>query len=71
VERRIEELNRITHDPAVMAGMACIRGMRISVSMVVGKIASGHCVDETFASYPYLEQDDILHALCYAVRLAS
>jgi uncharacterized protein (DUF433 family) len=65
------QLNRITQNPAVMGGKACIRGMRVTVSMVVGQIGAGHSVDEVLASYPYLEREDIMQALRYAAWLAE
>jgi uncharacterized protein (DUF433 family) len=65
------QLNRITQNPAVMGGKACIRGMRVTVSMVVGQIGAGHSVDEVLASYPYLEHEDIMQALRYAAWLAE
>lgn len=64
-------LNRITQDPAVMGGKACIRGMRVTVGMVVNQIGSGHSVDEVLADYPYLERDDIMQALRYAAWRAE
>jgi uncharacterized protein (DUF433 family) len=67
----MEQLNRITQNPAVMGGKACIRGMRVTVSMVVGQIGAGHSVDEVLASYPYLEREDIMQALRYAAWLAE
>lgn len=67
----MEQLNRITQNPAVMGGKACIRGMRVTVSMVVGQIGAGHSVDEVLTSYPYLEREDILQALRYAAWLAE
>lgn len=57
------ELNRITQNPAVMGGKACIRGMRVTVGMIVGQIGSGTSVDEMLYAYPYLEREDILQAL--------
>ncbi|MHB8211809.1 MAG: DUF433 domain-containing protein [Acidithiobacillus sp.] len=45
---------------------ACIRGMRVTVGMVVGQIGAGHSVDEVLADYPYLEREDIMQALRYA-----
>ena len=60
------QLNRITQEPNVMGGKACIRGMRVTVGMVVGQIGAGHSIDEVLADYPYLEHDDIMQALCYA-----
>ena len=67
----MDELNRITRDPAVMGGKACIRGMRVTVGMIVGQIASGRSVDEILADYPYLEREDIMQALRYAAWLAE
>jgi uncharacterized protein (DUF433 family) len=57
---------RIIQDPAVMGGKACIRGLRVTVSMIVGQIGAGRTVDELLTDYPYLERDDILEALRYA-----
>jgi uncharacterized protein (DUF433 family) len=57
---------RITQRPEIMAGNACIRGMRVTVSMIVGQIGTGRSVDELLAEYPYLEREDILQALRYA-----
>lgn len=62
----MELLERITHDPAVMGGRPCIRGMRVTVGTVVGLLAAGHTVDEVLRAYPYLEQDDVHAALAYA-----
>jgi uncharacterized protein (DUF433 family) len=62
----METLDRITFDPAVMGGKACIRGMRVTVSMIVNLIAAGRSVDEVLAAYPYLEREDIAQALRYA-----
>jgi len=62
----MEQLNRITQDPAVMGGKACIRGMRVTVGMIVGQIGAGQSIDEILADYPYLEREDIMQALRYA-----
>jgi uncharacterized protein (DUF433 family) len=62
----LDQLDRITFDPAVMGGKPCIRGMRVTVGMIVGMIASGHDRGEILALYPYLEADDIVQALSYA-----
>jgi uncharacterized protein (DUF433 family) len=58
-------LDRITFDPQIMGGRACIRGMRISVSVIVGQIAHGAAFDEILADYPDLEPEDIQQALEY------
>ena len=65
-EQSMGQLNRITQQPGVMGGKACIRGMRVTVGMVVGQIGAGHSVDEILADYPYLEREDIMQALRYA-----
>lgn len=58
--------NRITHDPAVMGGKPCIRGMRVTVGTILGLLAAGHTREEILKGYPYLEADDIIAALEYA-----
>jgi len=65
------DFDRITRNPAVMVGKACIRGMRVTVEMIVGQIGSGTTVDELLAAYPYLEREDVMQALRYAAWLAS
>jgi len=67
----MEQLDRITHQPGVMGGKACIRGMRVTVGMVVGQIGAGRGIDEIVADYPYLEHEDILQALRYAAWRAE
>ena len=62
---------RITFDPHVMGGRACIRGMRMTVSLVVNLIANGMTTNEIIAEYPDLEPEDIREALQYAASLAS
>ena len=56
----------ITHDPAVLGGKPCIRGLRISVSTIIGLVASGVGRDRILAAYPLLEDPDIDEALAYA-----
>ena len=65
------QLNRITQRPEVMGGKACIRGLRVTVGMIVGQIGAGHSVDEIIKDYPYLERDDIMQALRYAAWRAE
>jgi len=65
------ELNRITQHPEVMGGKACIRGMRVTVGMVVGQVGAGHTIEEILADHPYLEREDILQALRYAAWRAE
>ena len=64
-------LDRITFDPDVMGGRACIRGMRITVSLIVNLVANGMSTEGIIADYPYLEPDDIRQALEYAAWLAD
>jgi uncharacterized protein (DUF433 family) len=64
-------LDRITFDPHVMGGQACIRGMRIPVSLVVNLVANGMAEAEILAEYPDLELDDIRQALRYAAWLTT
>jgi uncharacterized protein (DUF433 family) len=59
-------LDRITQDPGVMGGRPCIRGMRVTVGMVVRLVGAGHSIDEILTDYPYLEREDVLQALRYA-----
>ena len=65
------ELDRITHDPQVMGGRACIRGMRITVSLVLNLLASGTSTEEIIQAYPYLESEDVRQCLQYAALLAE
>jgi uncharacterized protein (DUF433 family) len=62
---------RITQNPAVMGGKPCIRGMRVTVGMVVGQIGAGLTIDRLLADYPYLEREDVLEALRYAAWRAQ
>jgi len=63
--------DRITFDPAIMGGRACIRGMRITVALVVNLVANGMSPAEIIAEYPELEGADIRQALQYASALAN
>jgi uncharacterized protein (DUF433 family) len=62
----MNELTRITFDPAVMGGKPCIRGMRVTVGTIVGLLASGHSFANILQAYPYLEEEDLREALSYA-----
>lgn len=62
----MEPLDRITIDPVVMGGKACIRGMRVTVGTVVGLLTSGRSPVEILEAYPYLEREDIAQSLAYA-----
>lgn len=62
--------DRITFDPQILGGRACIRGMRIPVSVVVGQMAHGATIEEVLEEYPDLERADVEQALAYAAWLA-
>ena len=62
---------RITFDPQILSGRACIRGMRIPVSLVVNLVANGMITDEILREYPDLEAEDIRQALQYAAALTQ
>lgn len=62
--------DRISFDPQIMGGRACIRGMRIPVSVIVSQVAHGSSFDEILDGYPDLEREDIEQALEYAAWLA-
>lgn len=64
-------LDRITHDPAVMGGKPCIRGLRVTVGTIVGLLAAGRSIEEILTQYPYLERDDIHAALAWAAWRAE
>lgn len=58
--------DRITMDPAIMGGKPCLRGLRVTVGMITGLVASGVAFAEILKLYPYLEEADIRAALSYA-----
>jgi len=62
----MNNLTRITFDSKIMGGKPCIRGMRVTVGMIVGLMAAGHSFEEILKSYPYLEEEDLREALRYA-----
>ncbi|MBD2180273.1 DUF433 domain-containing protein [Planktothrix sp. FACHB-1355] len=62
--------DRITFNPRIMAGQACIRGMRVPVSLILNLVANGKTVAEIIEDYSYLEPEDIQQSLMYAAWLA-
>ncbi len=66
-----EEFDRITHNPLVMNGKPYIRGLRLTVSIIIEEISAGTSVDNLLADFPYLERDDIAQALRYDAWLAQ
>lgn len=67
----MNDFPRITQNPSVMGGKPCIRGLRVTVGMIVGQIGAGRTIDEVLADYPYLQREDILEALRYAAWRAQ
>ena len=67
----MDGLGRITQQPGTMGGRPCIRGMRVTVGMIVGQVGAGRTLDAILADYPYLERDDIFEALRYAAWRAE
>ena len=65
------DLDRITFDPNVMGGRACIRDTRVPVSLVVNLVADDMSREEILDAYPYLEAEDIQQALQYAAWLTE
>jgi uncharacterized protein (DUF433 family) len=65
------DFDHITQKPELMGGKPCIRGMRVAVGMIVGRIGSGHTIESTLTDYPYLEREDVLQALRYAAWRAD
>jgi uncharacterized protein (DUF433 family) len=70
-EQGVRQLDRITQQPGVMGGKACIRGLRVTVGMIVGQIGAGHSIEDVLSDYPYLEREDIMQALRYAAWRAE
>lgn len=66
LESNAMKFGRITHDPAVMGGKPCIRGLRVTVGAILGMLAAGESRDRILKAYPYLEAEDIDAALAYA-----
>ncbi len=62
----MKALSRITFDSNIMGGKPCIRGMRVTVGMIVGLVAAKHAKEDILKLYPYLESEDIDEALAYA-----
>jgi uncharacterized protein (DUF433 family) len=67
----MENLDRITFNPRMMGGQACIRGIRISASLVVNLVANGMFSEEIIEDYPNLESEDIRQSLLYAAWLTQ
>jgi uncharacterized protein (DUF433 family) len=64
-------LDRISTDPKICHGKACIKGTRIMVSVILDNLAAGVSEDEILKSYPSLTHEDIRAAITYAAELAK
>ena len=62
--------DRVSHDPRIMGGKPIIRGMRVTVGMILGELGAGATSEEILRDFPYLEREDILHAIRYGAWLA-
>ena len=67
----MEELDRITIDPNICLGQPTLRGMRITVSVILKLLAGGKSVDEVLVAYPELETEDVRQAMRYAAWVVS
>jgi uncharacterized protein (DUF433 family) len=63
--------DRISIDPNICHGQACVKGTRIPVHQIVRMLANGDTVEELLAEYPPLSRDDIMASLDYAADLAE
>ena len=67
----MDEFTRITHNPAVMGGKPCIRGIRVTVGVILAQLGAGQSIDSLLDDFPYLEREDIMQAMSYGAWLAS
>lgn len=64
-------LDRIVQTPGIMGGKPCIRGLRVTVGMILGQLSAGHSFEEILLDYPYLEKEDILQSIRYVAWRAD
>jgi uncharacterized protein (DUF433 family) len=64
--QHVQPFHRVTIDPEVMGGKPCIRGLRVTVGMVVEALSAGRTIEQLLADFPYLEEQDIREALAFA-----
>jgi uncharacterized protein (DUF433 family) len=67
----MQQLARISMNPEVMGGKPCIRGLRVTVGMIVEAMAAGRSIENLLADFPYVEEQDIRESLAYAAGLAQ
>jgi uncharacterized protein (DUF433 family) len=70
-QHSLHEFDRITFEPGKMGGRACIRGLRVTVALVLNLSANGMTAEQITKEYPYLETEDVRQALQYAAWLAE
>ena len=63
--------DRITFAQNIMGGRACVRGLRITVALLVNLVANGMSIPEILEEYPDLEAEDVKQAMAYAAALAN
>ena len=69
--RTFDGFPRISVDPSVMGGKPCIRGLRVTVGMILGELGGGTTIEDLLGDYPYLTRDDVLEALRFGASLAG
>lgn len=67
----MERLERITVNPNICLGQPTIRGMRITVSVILKMLATGKSIQEVLEAYPELEIEDVYQAIKYAAWVVS
>ena len=67
----MEKLDRITIDPNICLGQPTLRGMRITVSVVLKMLAGGKSIEDVLRAYPELEAEDVRQAMRYAAWVVS
>lgn len=70
MKRAVEGFPRITVDPAQMGGKPCIRGIRVTVGMILDELGAGTTVDQLLADFPYIHRDDVSEAIRFGAWLA-
>jgi uncharacterized protein (DUF433 family) len=70
-DNHVLQFDRITMDPEVMGGKPCIRGMRVTVGMIVEAMSAVRTIEQLLADFPYIEEADIREALAFAASLAQ
>ena len=71
IDGQMKKLDRITIDSEICLGQPTIRGMRITVSVILKMLGSGSSIEDILDAYPELEADDIRQAIQYAAWLSS